>query len=494
MIAAFSVLALDGYGLSALNLCWIRRTPSPIQMNQLNWLFLFGPIVFIFISSVLVLALATIRFARRQQDLTHRAKRRNLSQYLRYLLVFGLFWALCAVLYYVDYTQLFNLDHINEAFASMFAVYPALLLLVWCTNSTLVEQRHPPTHLMEHFSVTLRKDLMHYTKAGIIRGIRDAERTPLQKRKSDYAEKKRLAANVFTGQHRHYEKLGFTDYAPKVFRDIRELCNISTTNYERSFAETETLMEECSQGKSGMLFYFSKDKRYLVKTMTKSEQSFLLRILPTYHEYLKQNSNSLLCRFLGCHSIQMPVGWNRIFFVVMENVVRTESLIEKYDLKGTLSTTLTAPTERDPLLPTQFSDVDLVHRNQALRLNAGVRMELLAQLTSDCTYLQQQGILDYSCVVGIRQAPDQAEESSSYHEIRSDPHGFIYYIGLCVILFVLSGSFIMSRSGGYSAALYLGMETPKFCLIARSRSAAHYRSPSAGIRFTLSQFHSHTFT
>ena len=322
-VSAFVVLSLDAYGLSSLNLCWIRRTTRAEETNELNWVFLYGPVLFTFSVSLVVLVLACVRFARRQQDLTHRDKRRNLLQYLRYLVVFGVHWLVCAILYYLDYEKGFNSKQLQVAFAAMFAIYPGLLLLVWCANTDLLgcgnNASKPRDRDIQHFSVAMRKDLMRYTKAGIIRGIHDSERlrTPRSRpnESADYYEKKRLAANIFKGQNRHYEKLGFTDYAPKVFRDIRDICNISTESYSRSFGDGQALLEKCSEGKSGMLFYYSNDRRYLVKTMTKNEHSFLLKILPTYHEYLRRNPESLLCRFLGCHSIQMPIGWDRVFFV-----------------------------------------------------------------------------------------------------------------------------------------------------------------------------------
>ncbi|RLN38386.1 hypothetical protein BBJ28_00013074 [Nothophytophthora sp. Chile5] len=524
------------FGLSPLNICWLQRTEDPLAVNGANWLFLFGGVVGICVLSLGVLLFASFRFVRRQLDVTYRTKRRNLLQYYRYLLIFAGNWATCGALYYAAYRQQFHgkmAKHFELALALVFGSYPVLLLVVWVVNTELYQNRSSENSMSkferetegsastEHFSAALRKDLMRYTTAGIRCSISespaDSLRSPLLSLTRDrfspvdrtaalsflqleegdsaglYHEKKRLATTVYNGEYRYYEKLGFTDYAPKVFQNIRELCGIDNYMYEQSFADT--LLERASEGKSGMLFYFSSDRKYLVKTMTKKEHSFLLEVLPLYHQYVLKQPNSLLCRFLGCHSMQLPVGWNKMFFVVMENVFSDGPVDERYDLKGifhqsnfryqegvptpvssewsqrgmdersgkeeeemeqveeddaassenqSVEAEIRYVTETQPLLqrgssrPSLRYDNDFVTRRASLLVTPTTRANLLAQVTSDCGFLQELGIMDYSCLLGIRHYSQRIEpeilDNLAHNAVVSANQSTVYYLGFVDIL------------------------------------------------------------
>lgn len=58
-------------------------------------------------------------------------------------------------------------------------------------------------------------------------------------------------------------------------------------------------------GQSGSFFFFSHNKKYIIKTMTSSELTLFLRILPDYECHLKENPNSLLARIYGVYTVEM---------------------------------------------------------------------------------------------------------------------------------------------------------------------------------------------
>ena len=47
----------------------------------------------------------------------------------------------------------------------------------------------------------------------------------------------------------------------------------------------DTLYELCSSGQSGALFYYTKDRRYMLKTIPKREFDKLFSILKQYMQY-----------------------------------------------------------------------------------------------------------------------------------------------------------------------------------------------------------------
>lgn len=126
----------------------------------------------------------------------------------------------------------------------------------------------------------------------------------------------------------------FKDYAPWVFRELREYFYLDPSDYLVSLTAKYILSELGSPGKSGSFFYFSRDYRFIIKTIRHSEHKFLRSILKEYHEYIKKNPHTLLSRFYGLHRVKLPRG-KKIHFVIMNNLFPPHRDIhETYDLKA----------------------------------------------------------------------------------------------------------------------------------------------------------------
>lgn len=125
----------------------------------------------------------------------------------------------------------------------------------------------------------------------------------------------------------------FKDYAPWVFRELREYFYLDPSDYLVSLTAKYILSELGSPGKSGSFFYFSRDYRFIIKTIRHSEHKFLRSILKEYHEFIKKNPHTLLSRFYGLHRVKLPRG-RKIHFVIMNNLFPPHRDIhETYDLK-----------------------------------------------------------------------------------------------------------------------------------------------------------------
>lgn len=112
-----------------------------------------------------------------------------------------------------------------------------------------------------------------------------------------------------------------------------------------SLTKTIQLYELKSPGKSGSFFYYSKDFRFIIKTITFEEaeffRSFLCnyyqvvtnRIIDLFPQHIMQVKNTLLCIFFGLHAVQLR-GGSEMYFVVMSNAFDPSFEIhERYDLK-----------------------------------------------------------------------------------------------------------------------------------------------------------------
>ena len=140
-----------------------------------------------------------------------------------------------------------------------------------------------------------------------------------------------LTGNEETPSSRYDFK--FKDYAPWVFRSLREQFSIDAADYLVSLTGKYVLSELYSPGKSGSLFYYSQDYRFIIKTIRESEHLFLRKILPRYHQHILDQPQTLLVRFFGLHRVQLPKG-NKIYFVVMGNLFPNDRPMRSiYDLK-----------------------------------------------------------------------------------------------------------------------------------------------------------------
>lgn len=60
-----------------------------------------------------------------------------------------------------------------------------------------------------------------------------------------------------------------------------------------------------SAGKSGSFFFFSFDRKFIIKTMNSSEKKVFIDSLPSYMQHLKQNPKSLIARIYGIFTVEM---------------------------------------------------------------------------------------------------------------------------------------------------------------------------------------------
>ncbi|KAI5302820.1 Phosphatidylinositol-4-phosphate 5-kinase, partial [Ascosphaera pollenicola] len=193
----------------------------------------------------------------------------------------------------------------------------------------------------------------------------------------------------------------FKDYAPWVFRHLRARFKLDPADYLMSLTSKYILSELGSPGKSGSFFYFSRDYKYIIKTIHHSEHKLLRRILRDYYEHVDKNPNTLISQFYGLHRVKMAYG-RKIHFVVMNNLFPPHRDIHQmFDLKG--STVGRDYREEDLARNPRATMKDLNWLRREKRLHCGpLRKEVfLAQVKRDVALLQRCNIMDYSLLVGM---------------------------------------------------------------------------------------------
>jgi 1-phosphatidylinositol-4-phosphate 5-kinase len=82
------------------------------------------------------------------------------------------------------------------------------------------------------------------------------------------------------------EDVSTTEYAPAIFSAIRDMDNVTDAQIQNSLNtelnRTQVFKAKESAGKSGSFFFFSYDKKFLIKTMNNKELKVFLNALSSY--------------------------------------------------------------------------------------------------------------------------------------------------------------------------------------------------------------------
>eukprot|EP00050_Salpingoeca_kvevrii_P011558 m.16298 g.16298 ORF g.16298 m.16298 type:complete len:754 (-) comp3490_c0_seq1:89-2350(-) len=267
----------------------------------------------------------------------------------------------------------------------------------------------------EQLNKVLRKDMMLCTAWGILDSVNRTSSSP------DSTVRRRIyLPSAFSKK-----AFNFVAYNPLKFSRLRELRNIDPNEYCESFSipadGEEKMTEKFTEGRSGSFFYFTHDRRYMVKSINNAELRVLVSLLDPMIQHFEDNPQSLLCRFFGLYSIQMAPEQMYFSFVIMENIfarVDNLDLHEFYDLKGS-TVNRRSIKDRDRAIAANFrgtrKDLDL-ERDIAL-FNERAVAALHAQLACDTLFLNEHGIMDYSLLVGIHNCY-QSKEANCCEERR----------------------------------------------------------------------------
>ncbi|ETV89679.1 hypothetical protein H257_00870 [Aphanomyces astaci] len=290
-------------------------------------------------------------------------------------------------------------------------------------------------------SNVLRQCIMKYTSMGIIESAQSAKSKPTTEvHWEDYTSVEHKSIVV----HGEIDSstLNFRDCAPAVFGHIRSMFGVTEADYIDSFALHQNMNEHGSEGKSGNLFYFTVNKRFMVKSVPEDEFEVLRSILPYYHGYLQSHPKSYLCRYFGCHSISLPVGTRRMYFVVMQNLFNEGPVDQRFDLKGNtdrrqaiqshhVEQYIVRSQNREPISKLMM-DIDFLKLRQAVHIDDADEAEMQSQLIEDITFLASRSIMDYSILLGVKFLPPQDPTATS--ATMSKGRDRLYYVGMIDML------------------------------------------------------------
>jgi hypothetical protein len=102
-------------------------------------------------------------------------------------------------------------------------------------------------------------------------------------------------------------KFPVVEYAPHIFRSLREkYFNIPEEEYLNEWSlNEEDLKAKEGAGRSGALFCFSRTRRFILKTIFKSEVVTLTSLLQKFYSYIVENPDTLIMRLLGLFPMKL---------------------------------------------------------------------------------------------------------------------------------------------------------------------------------------------
>eukprot|EP00435_Cladocopium_sp_Y103_P070669 s656_g35.t1 len=212
-------------------------------------------------------------------------------------------------------------------------------------------------------------------------------------------------------EHRGGQDVVYNFFSPEVFEELGD-CGVSPEEVLQSlghcapeyrtsprfpggmpcFDLDERTMS--TNSKSGELFLFSSDRRFIIKTLSSKELILLMRMMPAYLDHIQRYPRSLIVRYAGLYLIQR--GEQFLHFVVMKSVFDPQIPLHlKFDLKGSLY------KRRKKAQESVGKDEDWVHSGHRLNLPLEVQREFCAQHELDAQLLESFKMMDYSVLVGV---------------------------------------------------------------------------------------------
>jgi len=208
------------------------------------------------------------------------------------------------------------------------------------------------------------------------------------------------------------DKTKLKPYKLHVFERLRRIAGVTEEDYMASMC-SKPLEEIINPGASGATLYTSGDGRLIIKTVQNGEAAFFKEILKDYLKHLEKYPQSLLPRFLGYYTYEVPDEGKRRL-VVMKNLfagrenhgmagIKVLGGFERFDLKGSRYGRHASQEERAKPIPT-LKDLDFIDQHpMGIEMDGDTYDCFMSLLQIDCLALQEWDVMDYSLLVGVSQ-------------------------------------------------------------------------------------------
>ena len=241
-----------------------------------------------------------------------------------------------------------------------------------------------------------------------------------------------------------------TEYLPVSFDDLRKNDEINDDVMIKAFSPSKNKsaidkMSE-SKGKSGSFFFYSHDRKFIIKTVSGEERDTLLNIFHDYFNYMKNHKATLITKIYGIYTVVINNA-SSVNVILMQNLFGCSPIhIQRmFDLKGSSVQRKTKDVQkwrRDQVL----KDLDYQWLTKVERKLINFKeediTEIKSNLVNDIKFYKRLRLMDYSLLFIIIDFPNKIDpdynqivgllEDPKYrgHVYRSQNEEFIYIIGI----------------------------------------------------------------
>ena len=246
------------------------------------------------------------------------------------------------------------------------------------------------------------------------------------------------------------EDATITEYEPEIFNDLRKNDGINDDIMIRVFSPSknkyaiEKLSE--SKGKSGSFFFYSHDRKFIIKTVTDGERKTLSEIIREYYNFIKEHKESLITKIYGIYTVVLKNA-SSVNIILMQNLFECSSMhIQRmFDLKG-------STVQRKTKNPQSWKrgqvlkDLDYIWLTKVERKLINFKEEdsqnLANILKSDINFYSRMQLMDYSLLFIIIDYPNKIDPDYNHiiallddpkykgHVYKSDNEKYIYIVGI----------------------------------------------------------------
>ena len=241
-------------------------------------------------------------------------------------------------------------------------------------------------------------------------------------------------------------------YAPKVFsrfiNDEEYIDVLTSLNFERN-AEQILAAGSSEAGNTGEFFFYSEDRKLVIKTVPEKQIKTLVSILEGYENHFQEYPNSLIAKIYGAFTYESTEYDCKFHLILIKNVCEFSSAYvdRTYDLKGSRygREVLRGQevTNRSNLRNFVLKDLDFEKYEHKFSLEEDLRVEFMKQIEADSLFLRAMNIIDYSLIVfyvdkerykqemelqGLNVSMDVSNQLSSLRNLKES--GMYYNVGI----------------------------------------------------------------
>ena len=263
---------------------------------------------------------------------------------------------------------------------------------------------------------------------------------------NDKDEEKNQEGGIFnTG-----EDAFITEYFADKFDELRKNDGITDDIMIKSFSpiKNKSAIDKMgeSKGRSGSFFFYSHDRKFIIKTITNEEKETMDKILVNYYNYMKSFNTTLITKIYGIYTVVIKNA-SSVNVILMQNLFGCSPIhIQRmFDLKGSSVQRKTKNVQKwkkDQVL----KDMDYQWLTQVepklINFSNEDIQEIKKNMENDVNFLRRLSLMDYSLLFIIVDYPNKIDpdykqivgllDDPKYkgHVYESFTKEFIYIIGI----------------------------------------------------------------